>query len=262
MKTLLDSLLLEITLRPDLGRLLSALLISSGMIAGTLLIAYLLRRRSAAARSLLWRVGIAGLLVLALWQLSPQPPVRVHLEMMEPVGLMTEPVKVFTSAVALPPQPPPAAWEYALSWISRHGHDVWMLGAALMLGLQLLRQTLGLRRLHRSALGVSAAVDQVAAEVAQSLDLPAHSFVCHRVAGLGSPLLTGVLKARVWLPVEAETWSAERLRAVFQHELAHLKRHDLRWQMLAMLACCLWWWQPLVRLASRALRAEAEEAVD
>ena len=32
MKTILDSLMLEVSLRPDLGRLLSALLISSGII--------------------------------------------------------------------------------------------------------------------------------------------------------------------------------------------------------------------------------------
>lgn len=262
MKTLLDSLLLEITLRPELGRLISALLISSGMITGTLLIARLLRQRSAAARSMLWRVCMAGLLVLALWQLSPKVPMSVQVEMIEPVMVVAEPRVVSMPSVVIPPQPPPAAWERALSLISRHGHDVWLFGAGLMLALQLVRQTLGLRRMRKSALGVSAEVEQVAAEVANSLDLPEHSFVCHRVAGLGSPLLTGGLQARVWLPAEAENWPAERLRAVFQHELAHLKRHDLRWQMLAMLAGCLWWWQPLVRLASRALRAEAEEAAD
>lgn len=258
MKTLLDSLLLEITLRPELGRLISALLISSGMITGTLLIARLLRHRSAAARSLLWRVCIAGLLVLALWQLSPKVPMSVQVEVIEPVG----PMVVSTPSVVIPPQPPPVTWERALSLVSHHGHDVWLFGAALVLVLQVVRQTLGLRRLRKSFLGVSAEVEAVAAEVAKSLGIAANSFACHRVAGLGSPLLTGVFKARVWLPAEAENWPAERLRAVFQHELAHLKRHDLRWQILAMLAGCLWWWQPLVRLASRALRAEAEEAAD
>jgi len=262
MKTLLDSLLLEITLRPELGRLISAFLVSSGMIAGTLLIARLLRQRSAAARSMLWRVCIAGLLVLALWQLSPKVPMSVQLEVIEPVG----PMVVSTPSVVIPPQPPPVAWERALSLVSRYGHDAWLFGAALVLALQLalqlVRQTLGLRRLHKPALRVSTKLEQVAAEVAKSLGIAANSFACHRVAGLGSPLLTGVFKARVWLPAEAENWPAERLHAVFQHELAHLKRHDLRWQSLAMLAGCLWWWQPLTRLASQALRAEAEEAAD
>ena len=40
----------------------------------------------------------------------------------------------------------------------------------------------------------------------------------------------GLMRPRVLVPVDASTWSAERIRIVLYHELAHVQRHD--WAIL------------------------------
>ena len=77
-----------------------------------------------------------------------------------------------------------------------------------------------------------------------------------------SPLATGLFRAAVLLPSTAAAWSAERRRAVLLHELAHIKRHDCRVQLLAQTACALYWFNPLVWMAASQLRSEREHACD
>ncbi len=257
MKTILDSLMLEVSLRPDLGRLLSALLISSGIILLALVVTQLLRRRSAASRNIVWRIVISALLMLAFWQLMPRyaPPMTVHVELVAPV-VVAEP-----QPLLLPSLPPPAWWEYALSTVDRRAHQVWLAVAAILLCLRLLRSGWSLRQLSKNSHLSTPEVQEVCDALCQKLG-KGPKVICHLVSGTASPLLTGFWRAHIWLPVEAKDWSTERLEAVFRHELAHLTRRDLGWQMLTTLAGCLWWWQPLVPAAARALRAEAEQAAD
>ena len=77
-----------------------------------------------------------------------------------------------------------------------------------------------------------------------------------------SPLATGLSRATILLPRTASAWSAERRRAVLLHELAHIKRHDCRVQLVAQAACAIYWFNPLVWLAASRLRAERERACD
>jgi beta-lactamase regulating signal transducer with metallopeptidase domain len=78
----------------------------------------------------------------------------------------------------------------------------------------------------------------------------------------GSPLATGVRRAMVLLPPSAAAWTADRRRAVLLHELAHIKRHDCRVQLIAQAACALYWFNPLVWMAAAELRSERERACD
>jgi beta-lactamase regulating signal transducer with metallopeptidase domain len=259
MKTILDSLMLEVSLRPDLGRLLSAILLSTGIILLALLVTRLLHQRSAVGRNIVWRIVISALLVLAFWQLMPRyaPPMTVHLELLEPASL---PVAVM-EPITLPSLPPPAWWEYALSTVDRRAHQVWLSVAAVLLCLRFLRSAWSTRQLFKSSRLATPEIQEVC-EALLAKSGSHRAVICHFVPGTASPLLTGFWQAHIWLPEEAKDWSTQRLEAVFRHELAHLTRRDLGWQMLTTLAGCLWWWQPLMPVASRALRAEAEQAAD
>lgn len=52
------------------------------------------------------------------------------------------------------------------------------------------------------------------------------------------------------------------MRAVLLHEVAHVRRRDTLVQCAAQLACALYWWNPLVWLASSRMRVEREHACD
>jgi hypothetical protein len=81
--------------------------------------------------------------------------------------------------------------------------------------------------------------------------------------GLGSPLVWAIGPARLFWPAGLEEGlSADGLRAVLVHELAHLRRRDHWVGWLVLAAGCLWWWHPLLWLVRRRLHREAELACD
>lgn len=76
------------------------------------------------------------------------------------------------------------------------------------------------------------------------------------------PLTCGALRPRILLPVAARTWSAGRCRAVLLHELAHVERRDVAFQIAVHTITAFWWFQPLAWILRRALRKESELACD
>ena len=72
----------------------------------------------------------------------------------------------------------------------------------------------------------------------------------------------GILRARVLLPADADSWPADRIRIVLGHELAHVRRGDWIVQVAAAVLCAAHWFNPLVWLAARRLRLESEQACD
>jgi HEAT repeat protein/beta-lactamase regulating signal transducer with metallopeptidase domain len=76
------------------------------------------------------------------------------------------------------------------------------------------------------------------------------------------PFGIGILNPTIVFPSEAEDWSEERRMAVLLHELAHVSRRDMVAHLMSQLACALHWFNPLVWLGARRLRAESERACD
>ena len=76
------------------------------------------------------------------------------------------------------------------------------------------------------------------------------------------PMTFGFLRSYMVLPADALCWTDEQLRVVLLHELAHVKRHDVSWQMVARVACALYWFHPLVWWALRRMRVDREFACD
>lgn len=76
------------------------------------------------------------------------------------------------------------------------------------------------------------------------------------------PMTWGVVRPVVLFPTAWRDWSAARRRLVLLHELAHVQRHDVAFQVLARLACCVYWFHPLAWYALRRVRIERELACD
>ena len=72
----------------------------------------------------------------------------------------------------------------------------------------------------------------------------------------------GWRRPAVMLPAAAAGWSAERMRVVLLHELAHVRHCDWLLQMAAEALRCLWWFNPLAWVARARLRRESEHAAD
>jgi beta-lactamase regulating signal transducer with metallopeptidase domain len=138
---------------------------------------------------------------------------------------------------------------------------IWLAGATLVL----LPLAFGTVRMwwiaHRSKPASEAAWAPLAWRLAASLQLDGRvAFLSGRREAM--PMAWGLWRPRVMLPAEADEWPMARQRVVLLHELAHVRRRDCLTQLLAQLACAAYWFNPLVWLAARRLRAERERACD
>jgi len=80
---------------------------------------------------------------------------------------------------------------------------------------------------------------------------------------VGTPSLFGFLRPRLLLPAGmTRSFSLEELRYIFLHELGHIKQHDILVAWLMTVLQILHWFNPLVWLAFRRLRADRELACD
>jgi beta-lactamase regulating signal transducer with metallopeptidase domain/tetratricopeptide (TPR) repeat protein len=76
------------------------------------------------------------------------------------------------------------------------------------------------------------------------------------------PLVWGVTRPALLLPANALEWSRDRLRVVFLHELAHLRRGDAITLLLTRAIAALFWFHPLAWSLDRAARRDCEQACD
>lgn len=79
---------------------------------------------------------------------------------------------------------------------------------------------------------------------------------------VGMPCASGWVRPVVMLPDEARSWNDDRLELVLLHELTHIRRGDYLAHVLAEWTRILHWYNPLVWVAARSLRSEAERATD
>ena len=236
------------------------------------------RRSSAAARHLLWLVAIASMLALPLlsaslpaWRVAVLPSTEVVPSVTEQ-AVVTLPVARPAPVAQMAPDRNPVATPVSVGTISvgepttprdwgRIAFFIWCLGGSLV-ALPMLLGHVRVWRLSRTARPASGGAWGTLASV-----LPVSVGLGNRVRVMVSdratmPMAFGIVNPTVLLPADAEHWPIERRRDVLLHELAHVARRDCLTQLIAQVACALYWFDPLVWLASRALRGERERACD
>jgi len=79
---------------------------------------------------------------------------------------------------------------------------------------------------------------------------------------LASPVAVGILRRTIVMPVAALEWPQSLQQAALAHEIAHVRRHDCATQLFAQIVRAIFWFNPFVWLAERAMRRERELACD
>ncbi len=248
--------------------------------AAVLLLALLaglaLYQTAAARRYAVWLTAVAALAVLPLamallpaWHVLPKTMTEMEWPVLEPDMPMEAPVRSSNlveqrtqtsapSSVSVPAALPKApmfvfSWEKLFQWLPL----VWISIAVLLL-MRLAWSAWCLRRLERLLkAGRCEALDGIAQEI--GLSRAPRLFVGDASA---VPMVWGVWSPRLLLPEGFEQWSAAKLRGVLLHELAHLKRRDPLALWTAQWVKALHWFNPLVWLTLRQLRADQERACD
>jgi beta-lactamase regulating signal transducer with metallopeptidase domain len=138
---------------------------------------------------------------------------------------------------------------------------LWAAGAALSLAPVAIG-LVSLRRLRRTSRRVADGPWAVLLErLSAELGLK-RRVILLRSSRRSMPMAWGLVRPILLIPDEAEGWSSECLRAVLLHEMAHIKRWDCLTQLVARVACGLYWFNPLAWVALRRMVAEHERACD
>lgn len=223
-----------------------AALIGSGLVLGA---AWLLGRgKPAAVRHLIWTGAFAALLAL------PLAALLLPSQLIWQVPSAPAPTPAVTMAAA------PAAVEAVPGFGLADGillvAAVWLAGVAFHL-FKTLYGSLGLVVLRRRSVphipqGIDAAPFRGLSWQLRLRTSPSDA----------GPLTWGVLRPVVLLPKSSVTWPRERLMSVLLHEAAHVRRKDCLARLIAVGSCALYWPNPLVWMAARLMRRDAESAAD
>ena len=256
--------LLELTLKTSL------------MLAIGLLAAVALHRRSAAVRH--WMLAAAlmcaaatpllGLLTPS-WTLPAFAASRGVVEPLVDVSMRVVPPR--GAAIAASPVPVQQSATTA-DRIAGSVVPIWAIGAALNLAVLLI----GMWRLTRLSggregaplSGQSARAPNSDTTISESLQETSKAFGLMRSVTIvrserDAVLVTwGVLRPKVVLPADADTWTRERVDVVLAHELAHIARGDWLIQTVAEVCKAVYWFNPLFWIACARLRHESERACD
>jgi beta-lactamase regulating signal transducer with metallopeptidase domain len=258
--------------------LLDGVLRATVILGVALGVTFLLRQRSAALRHLVLSLAIAGALltpVMTLIAPAWRPAVvdRVMRSVqttsagaqasLDAPGAVPRAAEVTTTeSLRLPPGDTARARNTNSANVAGIIMPIWIAGmfvcaGILLTGLARLRWLASRSRRVPNDEPLAALVEEIA--LARGVSRPIALLRNDRTRLL---VTWGHFRPRVMLPAAAARWSDERLRIVISHELAHVRRGDWVTQLAAELLRAVFWFNPLVWIACRRLRAESELACD
>lgn len=135
---------------------------------------------------------------------------------------------------------------------------IWTLGF-LYFGLRGLIDVLSMQRWNReSRLANELPVFQdtlTELHIRRKIDLRIHP-------RLASPVVSGLIRPRIYLPESSLTWAPDTLKMALLHELGHVQRRDLWMAAMAHIVCVLHWFNPAVWWLRRTFLSQCEYACD
>ena len=155
----------------------------------------------------------------------------------------------------VPAAPPEVLNEIALLLLA-----IWAIGAIGTLVATVRRTRSFTRTMTMSARQPSPQVKRIANLAARDIGVSAPRTLVSDNAR--APFVSGLFRSTIVLPEEANRWSDTELRHVLLHEMAHVRRHDLWTGSLFALLSGLYWFHPLVALASQRAHRARELAAD
>ena len=277
---------------PWLRFLLNATMKSLVIFAVAGVLAFLLRRKSAALRGLVWNMAILGCLMVSIFILT-LTPYEIGVLPGKPVGFETDvplennqptaaavpraprssPTTAASSTYVTPPPIQPEATSdesgasqsnvRQTSFVSLHWTNwIALIWAAVALFL-FARLVVGVGTVWR----ITARSDEFSGSIRDlRLGLRVGSWRrpvrVRRSDGVTAPIMWGLFRPTILLPSDADNWQEDRLRAVLLHELAHIQRNDWESKLIAQMMCVVYWFNPFVWIAARRMQVEAERACD
>jgi len=159
-------------------------------------------------------------------------------------------------ATSPPTTTPPATTDWSSVAV-----PIW-LGGFIVAIVAILRRQLAMLRLVGAATGVTSGriyerlqVAAVASGVSPPVRLATHPDVL-------VPSVAGMSRPTILVPEAIEDASQEAIDFILNHELAHVRRGDCRMAFLSDVALAVFWFNPLVWLASARMRELQEMAAD
>ena len=249
--------------------------------------AFVLRHESAALRGLVWSVAIVGCLIVPLcslalpkWDVGVLPGASIGYESdvlhqtsppaAAPDSIPPRPASpksnrmtpIQAAPAPFPPQSAPsvnsAPQSINTARTTLHLTD-WIVGGwalvALFLFVRLIAGNCAVWYISVRGADFDDAIEHL------QLDSKIR-FRVRRSEAVAVPMMWGIFRPVILLPVDAAAWGSERLRAVLLHELAHVQRRDCMVQTIAQIACTVYWFNPLVWVVTRRMRTEVEQACD
>jgi len=258
--------------------------------------ALLFRRAPAAARHLVWTLGLIGILLVPAFaalpgwriplavpwavpaasdiqgaQLTAPPALTAQAPAVPPGGsahveapcppAVSEPVGTLTPASADESAPSSPAVGSLLTSAEMRVLALWAVGVAVSL-LTIMIAWLRLGQLSRRCLPIATGpMHQLMRQLTDELRMRRQiRLVLSSERAI--PMTWGIFRPTLLLPAEAAAWTPDRLGMVLLHELGHISRWDCLTHLLGHLARCLYWFHPLAWWSLAQQRREQEKACD
>ena len=250
---------------------------STLVLAAGACVAFLLRPASASVRYTVWALTLAivvalplGMLAAPAWDVAVgSPSVFPEIPVAEPAPISPE--QSATSTVASETVVGSSAATLATSARDRVStvpqipdsapFFLWLIGASFVIARMVVGRY-SINRLVRKAIELGdeswrSVLDRESARL--GVRAPVRLFESARVS---TPLAAGFASPVILLPSGAGSWRPEHREVVLRHELAHIAQGDAVVCVLSGIACAIYWFNPLVWIATRKLRAEQERTCD